>query len=168
MLGYPIVDRNLRRLVRNELAENPLCHEVARKAQARGAVSKDIARLSGTIWGTISRRNHPDGLSVDYTASPSLFPDGTDSMSRYADMTGVSEARLLANIASGGGPGTTLTVVGAGEDISIGLEIITSPPELIVGTWHPVTATGATLLEWFIEGSGPGNVILGLCQLRVR
>ncbi len=42
-MGYPIIDRGLRRLVRDELGDNPLCHEVARKAQARGAVSMDIS-----------------------------------------------------------------------------------------------------------------------------
>lgn len=168
MLGYPIVDRSLRELTRGELGANPLCHEVARKAQARGAVSKDVALLTGTIWGTFSHRNDPDGYVVSYTASPRGFPDGTDSMSRYADMTAINEARLIANIVNGGTPGPILSVNGAGEVISIGLEVIDTSPEIIIGTWHPVTASGATLLEWKIEGSGSGTVTVGLIQLQVK
>lgn len=157
-------------MTRNELGQNPLCHKVARKAQAHGTLTRQVATLTGTILGTISRRNHPLGLSVDYTTAHKKFPDDTDSMNRYADLTGITEARLIANIASGGGPGTVLMVSGANqdEDIAVGLEIITSPPDLIVGTWHPVTASGATLLEWFIYGTGPGTVITGLCQLQGR
>ena len=168
MLGYPKTNRGLHELIDDELGENPLPHQVARKAQTRGAVSRDALSLTGTIMGTISRRNHPQGLSVDYTTSPQPFPDGTGRMNRYADLTGISEAMLLANIASGGGPGTVLTVSGGGEPVSVGLEIIGSAPDIVVGTWHPVTATGATLLEWSIKGTSAGNVILGLCQFIVR
>lgn len=167
MLGYPTTGQALRDLTRTELGKTPLCRAVARKAQARGQVARDLLSLTGTILGTISHRNDPEGLSVDYTTTPQLFPDGSDRMNFYADLTGISEARLIANIRSGGGSGTILTVNGAGEDIAVGLQVITSSPEIVVGSWHPITSSagGATLLTWSIEGSGAGTVILGLCQL---
>jgi hypothetical protein len=86
-MGYPITDRSLRDLTRDELGENPLCHEVARKAQARGAISRDIAKLSGTIWGTFSRRNHSELGWVEHHSHQDLayFPNDEHGMDRYAD-----------------------------------------------------------------------------------
>lgn len=167
-MGYPIINRNLDEMLEGELLETPFARGIVRKAQAQGSTQQGVMRLAGTIWGTFSARNGAGGYEVNYTGAPSGFPDGTDSMSRYADMTGVSEARLLVNVAGGGGPGTILTVSGAGEEISVGLEVITVPPEFVEGTWHPVTASGATLLTWTIEGLSSGSVTVGLCQLQVK
>ena len=167
-MGFPIIDRALDEIIDDALGANPMPHEIGRKAQPKGSTAQEVLTLDRIILGTISRRNHPQGLSVDYTATEQGFPDGSDRMNFYADLTGVDEARLVANIKSGGGPGTVLAVHGGGELISIGLQIITSSPEIVEGTWHPVSATGATLLTWTIQGTSAGNVILGLCQLQGR
>jgi hypothetical protein len=56
-MSYPTIDRALRDILRSELRENPLCRKVVRKAQAHGAIAKDVGRLAGTIWGTFSAHN---------------------------------------------------------------------------------------------------------------
>src|SRR5215210_4002814 len=53
-MGYPIVDRALRRLIRNELGENPLCREVRRKAAFVNIRSKPRGRA------TPGGATHPD------------------------------------------------------------------------------------------------------------
>jgi hypothetical protein len=75
-MDYPISDGNLRELVRDELGANPLCHEVARKAQARGAISRDIARAENTVDAELERL-------ISKRASQEMRPDPDEQEERW-------------------------------------------------------------------------------------
>ena len=150
---------------------------MARQALLETRTDRDIARKAGiqsvagsgplpTVIGTFSFINSADGYELEYPSGDYSFPDGTASMTSVVDLAELSEARLLATVASGGDAGVTLTVTGAGEDIAVDLEAIPGE-ELIVGSWHPVSGEMATL-EWTVSAPDVGSAIMGLCQLQAR
>lgn len=168
-MGYPVLRRNMRSMVRDALLDDDTSREWGRKSGATLGEEGAAVVPTGAIWGTFSQRNDSTGYVLDYSAGTALFPDGSPGrMNRYADLAGIDELRLLATVVAGGGLGTALWVRGAGEDIGVGLGYIMGVSNLVVGTWHPVTATGATLLEWELEALEPGSVTLGLVQLQGR
>lgn len=161
--AYPTIDREFDRMGTKVLLHRRQAKAIARKAKVRLSAA---ATALPDVRGTFSMRNDPTGYVLDYPAGAYPFPDGTASMTRHADLTGVSEARLLATVVSGGAPDVSLDVSGAGELISVVLEA--GADALVVGAWHSVTESGSTALEWSVTATDSGTVTVGLCQLEVR
>src|SRR5215218_3418694 len=104
--------------IEETLLERETSLDIARKAGVKltGSTSTELAG----IMGTFSLVNGPGGYVLNYSAGVSHFPDDTNSNSRYADLSGASQGRLVVNIAGGGDPETILTLSGAGDPILIG------------------------------------------------
>ncbi len=161
-MGYRRLYTELERIGRDELLLTPNTRAIARKAGFRAGTLTTTSVPTGTIWATFSLLTPVSGPFVfGYGAGATPFPDA-GSFSRYVDMTGAEEVRLLVNVVSGG-TGANLAVTGAGVSASISL----AAPDL-AGDWTQVTATGATLLEWSVSSASVGSVVLGLVQLQGR
>jgi hypothetical protein len=174
LLGYPIVDRNLRELVRRDLGANPRPHQVARKAAARGGVSQDIATLSGTIWGTFSARNDAQLGWVERHSHNvlSYFPNDAHRMDRYADWIGVSQAQLFVTVTKAGEPNSRLEIFG--ENVAFS-DFLSAPLDSVgpkISNWIDVILIEGTsaLTQWVViapsregptGGDPPGGLEFG-------
>ena len=136
---------------------------IVRKAQL---VPGEFAQETGNIWGTFSAINSEDGYSLSYDSGETRFPDGTESMSRYADVTDAEEMRLLVTVVESGVSGSSIRV----ESDALG----ESPEVFIVSAgvfhseWKPVIASGGALFEWYVDSPSSGTAVIGLCQLQER
>lgn len=151
------VDREIRRLIRNQLLQTRMARAIARKAGIRqGSAAGTLPQ----VLATFSTANSDEGYEIPYTTS-TPFPNAVIQ----PDLTGISQARLVANVVAGGGEGVLLTASGASEDISVGLAF--SPGDILsAGAWHPVATDGVATLSLNITAPGSGSVTVGLVQLQ--
>lgn len=151
--------------IEEALLEVGTSRDIARKAGVK-LVGSTSTELAG-IMGTFSLISSSVGYVLNYPVGVSYFPDGTNSNSRYADLSGASEGRLMVNIAQGGDPETILTLEGTGNLMEIGFYRLPGLTAIIVGDWQSITP-GPTLLEWKLTATSSGSVTVGLCQLQIR
>jgi len=147
-------------MVGDALLDRQTAVGIVRKAGVRPASG---AEATGGPVGSFTLINDPTGYAV--TLGVGSFPADV-SMDQAVELDGVTEARLLATVASGGSSGLSVVVTGLGSGVSVVLEMPGGSPGPVLSDWEEVVAEGETPLLWTVEGSG--SVVLGLVQLQTR
>lgn len=145
--GYPKLYDELPGQGKKALWPKRWATSIARKAGLRRAALFDAG---ADIMGTFSRITGDDGFAF----SAGAFPEG-DTMMRAADLTGITEARLLANV-SVAGTGA-LSVTGA-----FTASVPLTGEGVIFSDWVEIDGSAA------LQYSASGGASVGLVQLQVR
>lgn len=169
--------------------------DMVRRALLDVTMARDIVRKSGVmpggaggggpdICGTFSFVNDPpevDGLGywsrmLGFGEPEFYFPNGVEIMSRYADLTGYTQARLLVTVTLAPDADSTMLVEVAGGSGARGFT--DAPPTVslaatghYVSEWRAFAETpGAVLLRWIVSDPDTNgfSYAVGLCQLQVR
>ncbi len=143
--------------------ETDTARDIVRKAQLEPAI---LAIELGDIWGTFSKVDSAGGYALSYPSGRKAFPDGTNSMSRYSDITGLYEVRLLVSVAGPGVSGATISVESAA--IATPLSVSIAAAGVILSGWQSITEGSSALMEWFVDSPSVGTATIGLCQLQGR
>lgn len=165
--------------------------EMIGKALLDTSMARAIVRRAGVwpagalggipdIFGTFSEITDTSGYVGEYTSAEFYFPDGSQSMARYADTAGISEARILVTTTGVGATGSILLVeVDGGEGVRGFVDEPPSAPLDSIGlhvsewrrfSWEPATLGRAALIRWVVSNPADagGEFAVGLCQLQVR
>jgi hypothetical protein len=151
-------------MVRDALLLEETSDDWARKAGATLGESTQQVIPTGAIWGTFSRRNHSELGWVEHHSYQTLayFPNDEHGMDRYADWSGVNQARLVVNVTKAAQPDSSLNIFGNNVAFGDGLSVPLDSVGLKISDWEDVIvgdASGA-LTQWVVlapSNEGPGG-----------
>lgn len=159
-MGYPILRRNMRSLVRDALLDDDLSREWGRKSGATLGEEGATVVPTGSIWGTFSRRNDPQGFVEQHSHQElAFFPNDERGMDRYADWSGISQVRLLVTVTKAGRAGSKMTIVGDGISFAGGLSVPLDSLGEQISLWKDVSLSDGpeALTRWIVENPNPGG-----------
>ena len=161
--------------------------EMIEAALLQTRMTRDIARKAGLrpgttagegppdIWGsfTLIDANQPLGYTESFvTNAQRFFPKGLPQMTRFADWSNCTQARLLLTVTSAGVSGSKIGITGDGLTFAGGLSVPLTTVGVQVSEWTPVTKPSGEAItnHWMVENPNllAGQFGVGLCQLQVR
>lgn len=170
-MSFPTVYREIRRLAVDTVWETGTARDIARKA---GIVLRGSAGPSANIWGTFSEVNDEAlGFVCDYIdgVDAFYFPDGTERMSRYSDMSGATQSRLLITVTQAGSVGSSLSIASDQIVFTPPIQLPLDSVGLHMSAWQSMSLTQDNVYSRWIVGNPlmeAGSFAVGLCQWQVR
>ncbi len=170
-MSFPRVYREIRRLAIDTVWETPTAVAIARKA---GIIMRSGPSAGADIWGAFSEVNDETlGFVCDYLPSVDAFyfPDGTERMSRYSDMTGCTQSRLLVTVTEAGSEGSSLGIASDQIVFSSPIQLPLDSVGLHVSDWQGMSLTQNNVYSRWVVGNptmDTGSFAVGLCQWQVR
>lgn len=170
-MSFPRVYAALEDMLESVITETSTARDIARKAGVR------LNSQGGTaaVVGSFTLINDTAlGYTQDYPVGVETFFPGeadTESMSRYMDVGGFTEARLLVTVTSAGLASSTLLLESDEASFSPALAAPLDAEGLHVGAWSSLEAPqDNAVIRWRVSNPslGSGSFSVGLIQLQMR
>jgi hypothetical protein len=191
---FPKTYRALVEMIKGELLQRSVAKNIARKAGVRAFTPTSTVTLApdsasifswpqNETYGYVGEHEAGTDLPFPYEASVDSGgePHAADIMTKLTDFSGVTEARLIANVTDAGTSGASLVavIVDGSGDRGFTLEPPSAPLDSVgfhVSPWraladtYPENSISLAITRFRIDnpGGNSGDFSVGFCQLQTQ